>query len=188
MLSHLFQRTSKALPSWLSTAWEFSQRRSCLCIFGAVRLSSIFLQLRFVWWIYLQNFVFLQHLKIGSWTLRKSHQQPAGGFQWAGRKWDQKGFRGLCQGTVLPQGRSLSEVWNILPAMILLRMKPVFFLLTSSWPPCKPWKPRLIEWIEVLRALGADHIFSYLLEVHPNVTKVCRFSKSMNHRSFAGWI
>ena len=115
MLSHLFQRTSKALPSWLSTAWKFSQKHSCLCIFGAVRLSSIFLQLRFVWWIYLQQFVFLQNLKIGGWTLRKSHQQPAGGFQRAGREWDEKGFRGLCQGTVLPQGRSLSEVWNISP-------------------------------------------------------------------------
>ena len=31
---------------------------------------------------------------------------------------------------------------------------------------------RLTEWIEVLRALGADKIFLYNLKVHPNMTKV----------------
>merc|ERR1712013_3235 len=31
---------------------------------------------------------------------------------------------------------------------------------------------RLIEWIELLTTLGADKIFLYNLEVHPNVTKV----------------
>jgi len=31
---------------------------------------------------------------------------------------------------------------------------------------------RLTEWIEVLAALGADKIFLYNLEVHPNITKV----------------
>ena len=31
---------------------------------------------------------------------------------------------------------------------------------------------RLTEWIEVLGALGADKIFLYNLEVHPNITKV----------------
>eukprot|EP00095_Tigriopus_kingsejongensis_P007169 snap_masked-scaffold211_size255937-processed-gene-1.13 protein:Tk07169 transcript:snap_masked-scaffold211_size255937-processed-gene-1.13-mRNA-1 annotation:"PREDICTED: uncharacterized protein LOC103506484" len=31
---------------------------------------------------------------------------------------------------------------------------------------------RLIEWIELLNTLGADKIFLYNLEVHPNVTKV----------------
>ena len=31
---------------------------------------------------------------------------------------------------------------------------------------------RLIEWIEVLNTLGAEKIFLYNLEVHPNVTKV----------------
>lgn len=31
---------------------------------------------------------------------------------------------------------------------------------------------RLIEWIEILNVLGADKIFLYNLEVHPNVTKV----------------
>ena len=31
---------------------------------------------------------------------------------------------------------------------------------------------RLVEWIEMLHTLGADKIFLYNLEVHPNVTKV----------------
>ena len=31
---------------------------------------------------------------------------------------------------------------------------------------------RLTEWLEVLGALGADKIFLYNLEVHPNITKV----------------
>ena len=31
---------------------------------------------------------------------------------------------------------------------------------------------RLIEWIELLNSMGADKIFLYNLEVHPNVTKV----------------
>jgi len=37
---------------------------------------------------------------------------------------------------------------------------------------------RLIEWIEVIKALGADQIFSNLLEVHPNVTKVLDYYSS----------
>ena len=35
---------------------------------------------------------------------------------------------------------------------------------------------RLIEWIELLSVLGADKIFFYELEVHPNIKKV-RFVK-----------
>ena len=31
---------------------------------------------------------------------------------------------------------------------------------------------RLVEWFELLAALGAEKIFLYNLEVHPNVTKV----------------
>ena len=31
---------------------------------------------------------------------------------------------------------------------------------------------RLVEWIELLTTLGADKVFFYELEVHPNVTKV----------------
>ena len=31
---------------------------------------------------------------------------------------------------------------------------------------------RLVEWIELLTTLGADKVFIYDLEVHPNVTKV----------------
>ena len=31
---------------------------------------------------------------------------------------------------------------------------------------------RLVEWVEMLTALGAERIFAYNLEVHPNITKV----------------
>ena len=31
---------------------------------------------------------------------------------------------------------------------------------------------RLVEWFELLAVLGAEKIFLYNLEVHPNVTKV----------------
>ena len=31
---------------------------------------------------------------------------------------------------------------------------------------------RMVEWLEVLKALGADKIFLYNLDVHPNVSKV----------------
>ena len=31
---------------------------------------------------------------------------------------------------------------------------------------------RMVEWLEVLKALGADKIFLYNLDVHPNVKKV----------------
>ena len=34
---------------------------------------------------------------------------------------------------------------------------------------------RLVEWIELLHLLGADKIFLYDLEVHPNVTKVLNY-------------
>ena len=67
---------------------------------------------------------FLQILKIGSWILPKSYHQLEGGLQQVGGEWDQKRFCGLCQRSVLPQGRSLNEVWNISPPMILLWMKP----------------------------------------------------------------
>ena len=33
---------------------------------------------------------------------------------------------------------------------------------------------RLVEWIETLHHLGADKIFMYELEVHPNITKILR--------------
>ena len=31
---------------------------------------------------------------------------------------------------------------------------------------------KLVEWIEISRALGADKIFLYQLDVHPNIAKV----------------
>ena len=31
---------------------------------------------------------------------------------------------------------------------------------------------RLVEWVEMVTALGAEKIFIYNLEVHPNITKV----------------
>jgi Glycosyltransferase family 92 len=34
---------------------------------------------------------------------------------------------------------------------------------------------RMIEWLEVLASLGANKIFLYELEVHPNVTKVLKY-------------
>lgn len=34
---------------------------------------------------------------------------------------------------------------------------------------------RLVEWIELVRHLGADKIFLYELEVHPNITKVLNY-------------
>lgn len=34
---------------------------------------------------------------------------------------------------------------------------------------------RLVEWIELLNLLGADKIFMYDLEVHPNITKVLQY-------------
>lgn len=34
---------------------------------------------------------------------------------------------------------------------------------------------RLVEWIELLRLLGADKIFFYELQVHPNITKVLEY-------------
>jgi hypothetical protein len=37
---------------------------------------------------------------------------------------------------------------------------------------------RLVEWIELLAALGVDNILSYELSVHPNVSKVLNYYKS----------
>ncbi|KAJ2940151.1 hypothetical protein O0L34_g11716 [Tuta absoluta] len=34
---------------------------------------------------------------------------------------------------------------------------------------------RLVEWIELIRLLGADKIFFYELQVHPNITKVLKY-------------
>ena len=31
---------------------------------------------------------------------------------------------------------------------------------------------KLVEWIEISRALGADKIFLYQLDLHPNIVKV----------------
>lgn len=33
---------------------------------------------------------------------------------------------------------------------------------------------RLIEWIELLNLLGADKVFFYELQVHPNISKVLK--------------
>lgn len=33
---------------------------------------------------------------------------------------------------------------------------------------------RLVEWIELLNLLGADKVFFYELQVHPNISKVLR--------------
>ena len=38
--------------------------------------------------------------------------------------------------------------------------------------------PRLVEWFELLTALGADQIFVYQLDVHSNVTKVLSSDKN----------
>ena len=40
---------------------------------------------------------------------------------------------------------------------------------------------RLIEWIELLHILGADKIFFYNLEVHPNVTKVLNYYEDKSY-------
>jgi hypothetical protein len=39
---------------------------------------------------------------------------------------------------------------------------------------------RLVEWIELLRILGAKKIFIYELEAHPNITKVLNYYQSEN--------
>ena len=38
---------------------------------------------------------------------------------------------------------------------------------------------RLIEWIEVIAALGADKIFVYVLDVHPNMARVLEYYEEM---------
>ena len=38
--------------------------------------------------------------------------------------------------------------------------------------PLEDLSVRMVEWLEVLKALGADKIFLYNLDVHPNVKKV----------------
>ncbi|KAK5640523.1 hypothetical protein RI129_011334 [Pyrocoelia pectoralis] len=37
------------------------------------------------------------------------------------------------------------------------------------------WSVRLVEWIELLSLLGADKIFFYELQVHPNMSKVLKY-------------
>ncbi|RZF33621.1 hypothetical protein LSTR_LSTR006999 [Laodelphax striatellus] len=39
---------------------------------------------------------------------------------------------------------------------------------------------RLVEWIELLGILGADKVFFYELQVHPNISKVLNFYKERN--------
>lgn len=34
---------------------------------------------------------------------------------------------------------------------------------------------RLVEWIELLNLLGADKVFFYELQVHPNISKVLKY-------------
>ena len=38
---------------------------------------------------------------------------------------------------------------------------------------------RLVEWVEVLRSLGADTIFLYTYQIHPNVAKVLELSTDL---------
>ena len=38
----------------------------------------------------------------------------------------------------------------------------------------------LVEWLELLNTLGAEKIFMYNLEVHPNVTKSVKNAKIRN--------
>ena len=48
-----------------------------------------------------------------------------------------------------------------------------FFILTNLTIKLKlKILARLVEWVELLTALGAERIFAYNLEVHPNMTKV----------------
>ncbi|XP_052751685.1 uncharacterized protein LOC113512252 [Galleria mellonella] len=39
---------------------------------------------------------------------------------------------------------------------------------------------RLVEWIEFVRLMGADKVFFYELQVHPNITKVLDYYKGQN--------
>ena len=40
------------------------------------------------------------------------------------------------------------------------------------------WSIRMVEWLELLKLLGADKVFMYDLETHPNITKVLKYYQS----------
>ncbi|KAA0189243.1 hypothetical protein HAZT_HAZT003629 [Hyalella azteca] len=68
----------------------------------------------------------------------------------------------------------------------LLAMEPVVRMLGDFAVcvkgldfPKEDLSVRLVEWFETLRHLGAEKIFLYELEVHPNITKVLNYYKKL---------
>lgn len=44
---------------------------------------------------------------------------------------------------------------------------------------------RLVEWIELLNLLGADKVFFYELQVHPNISKVLKYYEQEGKVTFS---
>ncbi len=57
--------------------------------------------------------------------------------------------------------------------MLPLESRKIFGVCVKGLSfPTSDLSGRLIEWLETLRAVGADQVFLYEMSVHPNVSKV----------------
>ena len=59
--------------------------------------------------------------------------------------------------------------------------RPICVCSKALYFPTVDFSLRMVEWIEVQRALGADKIFLYNLAVHPNMMKAVLFTRA-GHR------
>ena len=75
--------------------------------------------------------------------------------------------------TRIRRGRNLLFVSKVCPFPALTFPSGLFMILICLMKFIELRRlARLVEWVEVLTALGAEKIFVYNLEVHPNMTKV----------------
>jgi hypothetical protein len=58
------------------------------------------------------------------------------------------------------------RLWIRIPNTVKIEIHFYLYLCLASF---------LVEWLELLTSLGANKVFLYNLEVHPNVTKVNNF-------------
>lgn len=97
------------------------------------------------------------------------------------------------QGPTIPDSISLSidrygQVSNLLNVVNKRREVKDMFAVCVIWLKYdSDYSIRMVEWIEMVRILGANHIFINILHIHPNMSKVLDHYVSTGFVSVTNW-